>query len=195
MILLTYASKYGSTAEIAKALADSMRSQDLEVEVKPIAEVENLDIYDAVVVGGPMILGWHRDVMKFLQQHQAILSQMPVAYFVVCVSLTRTSDGNVQGVPLYLDPELGKPPQVEGKLKFREKHTTVDKYIGPALEKMPEIKPLIIAFFGGVIDNSKLNFFAKLFVRFIGAKEGDYRNWDAIRDWGTKLVTVLQSSG
>lgn len=192
MILLAYASQYGSTAEISNAIAEAL--QELQVEVKSVRDVQDVSNYEAVIVGGPMILGWHHDAMNFLQQHRDALRQKPVAYFVVCVSFTRPAYGEVQGVPLYLDPDLGQPPKREDKLSFREKRTTAETYIGPALNKFPEIKPISIAFFGGVVDNSKLSFIAKIFVRFIGAKEGDYRNWEAIRGWGVELASKLPSN-
>jgi hypothetical protein len=49
---------------------------------------------------------------------------------------------------------------------------------------VPQIQPIGVGFFAGKIDYSRLKLLPRLFVRFIiRAKEGDYRNWPAIRAW------------
>jgi menaquinone-dependent protoporphyrinogen oxidase len=54
------------------------------------------------------------------------------------------------------------------------------------------IRPVSIGFFNGALDYSRLNFFQRLFVRLaIGAEEGDFRNWDAVREWAEALSTAL----
>ena len=51
-VLVTYASKRGSTAEIAHAVADVLRGAgDLHVDCIPAGDVDAIDAYDAVVLG------------------------------------------------------------------------------------------------------------------------------------------------
>jgi menaquinone-dependent protoporphyrinogen oxidase len=60
LVLVTYASKYGSTAETAKALAESLRDCGLDVELQPIQNVVPygaLERYYAVVLGAALYMG------------------------------------------------------------------------------------------------------------------------------------------
>ena len=47
--------------------------------------------------------------------------------------------------------------------------------------------------FAGRIDRSQLSFPERTVVRTVGAAEGDYRNWDAIRARATDIATTLMS--
>ena len=53
-ILITYATKHGSTREVADSLAAAVREHDLDVTTLPAAQVEDLSPYDGVVVGGSL---------------------------------------------------------------------------------------------------------------------------------------------
>ena len=59
----------GSTTEIAQAVGEEILSQGYQVDVLPLEEVKDLEPYDGVVVGGPMIMGWHRATLRFLKKH------------------------------------------------------------------------------------------------------------------------------
>jgi menaquinone-dependent protoporphyrinogen oxidase len=190
-ILITYTTNAGSTREVAEAVANGLRTDGMVTEVRPIEEVQDLGSYQAVVVGGPMILGWHRRAVNFLKKHQQALRQVPVAYFFTALSLTRTWDTHLNGVPIYLDPGLGKCPQKAKRRSFRERYATVERYLGPVLKQTPEIRPVSAAFFAGKMDYSRLSLLQRLFARFIvGAQPGDRRNWDAMREWATGLRTL-----
>jgi menaquinone-dependent protoporphyrinogen oxidase len=61
-ILIAYATKHGSTREVADSLAAAFREHELDVETQPAALVDDLSIYSAVVVGGSLYTGrWHPD--------------------------------------------------------------------------------------------------------------------------------------
>jgi len=62
-ILVTFATESGSTREVAEEIGKTLRHNGTLVEVHPIRETRNLSAYDAVVVGGPMIMGWHREAL------------------------------------------------------------------------------------------------------------------------------------
>ena len=61
-VLVAYASNAGSTADVAKAVGEELARDGARVDVRSISELSGADVsgYDAVVVGAPMILGWHR---------------------------------------------------------------------------------------------------------------------------------------
>jgi menaquinone-dependent protoporphyrinogen IX oxidase len=173
---------------VAEAVASGLGTDGVVTELRHIEEVQDLGLYGAVVIGGPMILGWHRQAVKFLKTHQVALSQVPVAYFFTAMSLTRTWDTHLDGVPIYLDPGLGKCPQKSKRSSYRERYASVKHYLGPVLKQTPRIRPVSAAFFAGKVDYSRLKPLQILFVKLIvGAQPGDRRNWDAIREWASSL--------
>lgn len=122
-ILVTYATMAGSTVEVAQVVAKEIVRSDVQVDVRPLGEVKSLAGYDGVVLGGPMIMGWHRQAMGFLKKHRQALQRIPLAVFVMAISLTQTGETNVGGVPIYVDDQLPKPPEQLGHLRFREPQT------------------------------------------------------------------------
>ena len=56
-VLVTAASKYGATAEIAAAIAEVLDKHGLEATVLPPEQVKGVDGYDAVVVGSTVYAG------------------------------------------------------------------------------------------------------------------------------------------
>src|SRR5512139_1787687 len=98
-ILITYATMTGSTMEVAQAVGEEIAGRGLQVEILPIGQVKNLEAYDAVVVGAPMIMGWHRTALGFLKKHRADFRRLPLAVFVMAMSLTKTGEMGVEGVP------------------------------------------------------------------------------------------------
>jgi menaquinone-dependent protoporphyrinogen oxidase len=81
-VLVAHASKRGSTAEIAEAIAGSLREAGLDVDCRPVGEVDGLDSYDAVVLGSAVYMKrWQGDAKHFLRHHADELSQRPFWVF------------------------------------------------------------------------------------------------------------------
>jgi len=191
-ILVTYATLSGSTAEVAEAIGETLGQEGAGVDVCRIKDVGDLTAYQAVLVGGPMIMGWHKEAKRFLRKHQSALSQMPVAYFITALNLTKTSQDSVSGVPIYYDPRLPKAPADPEKLSFKENYATPARYLTPVLKRASKVKPVCVGFFGGKLDYGTLNILHMLFVMLIiGARPGDHRNWEAIRAWAAGLRPTL----
>ena len=75
-VLVAYASKRGSTGEIAESIADVLRQSKLEVDCKPAGEVESLNCYDGVVLGSAVYMKrWRGDAKHFLRKHEAAVSR------------------------------------------------------------------------------------------------------------------------
>lgn len=192
-ILIAYATMAGSTVEVAKAVGEEISKSGLQVDVLPLSEVESLDAYDGVVVGGPMIMGWHRAAQRFLKKHRDAFQRIPVAVFVTAISLTRTGETRLGGVPVYLDEKLPKPPQKAGQLNFRERYARLANYLRPVLRATRPAKPVSIGVFGGRLEYGRLKWWAVLFVMLVvQAPAGDRRNWDAIREWAVGLPAAMQ---
>ena len=83
-ILVTYATRYGSTQEVAEAVAGTLCEQGLAVDLQPVEDVHTLDGYQAVVLGAPFYIGrWHKDALEFLATHHETLAERLVAVFAL----------------------------------------------------------------------------------------------------------------
>jgi menaquinone-dependent protoporphyrinogen oxidase len=185
-ILVAYASNAGSTAEVAKVVGEELAAGGAAVDVRPVTGLGGSDVagYDAVVLGGPMILGWHRDAERFLKANHTLLSRVPLALFITAMALTKTDGGAPAGIPLFIDPKLPKAPRNPGRLGLKERYATVGNYLRPVLKAAGGAQPVSVALFGGKLDFGRLKFVQMFFVMLIlAAQPGDYRNWDAIRGW------------
>jgi len=191
--LVAYATNSGSTQEVAEAVAEEVRKGGVVVDLRLLDEVDDLSPYNAVVIGAPMILGWHRGAVKFLKKHQQALSQRQVAYFMTAMSLTKTGESQLNGIPVMIDPNLPKEPVNPGRLSLSEKYATVRRYLGSVLKSVPKVKPVSVALFGGKLEYFRLKLFQMLFVMLIiRVQPGDRRNWPAIREWAVNLPRNLE---
>lgn len=163
-ILVAYASKFGSTAEIARMIAEEL-SQVGKVDLGEAGSIKNLDGYDAVVLGGPVMAGkWNKALPGFLKRHSKALAALPVAYFVSCLTMIEDSEAN---------------------------RTKTIGYIKPFLEEYPEVKPVDIGLFAGCSDH--VSFPLKLMLQKItGQKPADFRDPEAIRAWAGGLHLAIQ---
>jgi len=196
-VLVVYATKCGSTGEVAQAIGKVLREDGTMVEVCRARDVTESSSYDAVIVGSPILYGkWRSEAMRFVEGHKETLRRIPVAYFLTCLELTRMPDEMMTEVATYLDPALGTPPKKEGKLTFFEKGHLLSAFLIPALKRFPQIKPVSVGVFRGKLDYSKLDPISWLVMKLIWlvykrAPEGDFRNWEAIRSWTASLRPAL----
>ena len=110
-ILVAYTTNAGTTVQAAQAVSEGLSAAGTQVEVRRLEEVTDLAPYAAVVIGAPMIMGWHRAATKFVKKHREALSRVPVAYFFMARSLTQTNETQVDGIPSVIDPKLPQPPK------------------------------------------------------------------------------------
>jgi menaquinone-dependent protoporphyrinogen oxidase len=157
-ILVTYASRSGSTAEIAQAIAEQLCQQGARVDVKAVDDVKEIALYDAVVVGSAIRMGrWLPAASKFVETHSAALRAKPVAIFTVHMLALDDSEASRQQRASYTEP--------------------VHALITPQHE----------VFFAGRMDFSKLNLFDRLVSKMVQAEEADLRNWQAIHTWTDQI--------
>lgn len=193
-ILVTYATMSGSTAEVAQAIGEEIAGEGAQVDVLPLEKVIALPAYSGVVLGAPMIMGWHRSAIGFLKKNREALEQMPLAIFATAMSLTSNGETAVEGVPVCVDPILAKPPKNPQHPTLRENYTRVSRYASPILIAAAPARPVSVAFFGGKLDIYHLKPLAKLFVMLVvQAQPGDRRNWQAIRGWAGGLPQLFNS--
>ena len=70
-ILVTYASKYGATKEIAEKIGAVIRQAGLQVDVLPVKGVNDLTSYRAVILGCAVYIGkWLKEAGEFLKVNE-----------------------------------------------------------------------------------------------------------------------------
>jgi menaquinone-dependent protoporphyrinogen oxidase len=81
-ILVTYGSKRGGTKGLAEMVADALRKGGFDVDVRAAGDVDRVDDYEAVIVGGALYaFRWHRDARRFVKHHAAQLRTRPTWLF------------------------------------------------------------------------------------------------------------------
>jgi menaquinone-dependent protoporphyrinogen oxidase len=157
-VLVAYATTYGSTREVAEAVAATLRERGLEVALQPMRDVRTLAGYSAVVLGAPLYMfHWHKDARRFLARHRQALAGLPVAIF----ALGPVSAGDEQ--------------------EWQSAREQLDK----ELAKFPWLQPIAVEILGGKLEPTTVRFPASLFMRHIPAS--DLRDWTAIRAWASNL--------
>ncbi|MBN1430753.1 MAG: flavodoxin domain-containing protein [Anaerolineae bacterium] len=194
-ILVAYATNTGTTADVARKIGEELEKSGDQVDVVALTQIDSIDTYEAVIIGAPMIMGWHREAVGFLKKHQQTLSQVPVALFMMAMSLTRTGETSLDGIPITIDEKLPQSPKVEGRLSFKEHYATVRNYLRPVLKTAPSVKPISVGFFGGRLDIYRLKWWQALFVMaIIQTQPGEKRNWEAICAWAGCLSSTLHDN-
>ena len=81
-VLVSAASKYGATSEIAQAVADVLAARGLEVTVAPPAQADAIEEFDAVVLGSAVYMGqWMKPARELAERSAAALATRPVWLF------------------------------------------------------------------------------------------------------------------
>jgi menaquinone-dependent protoporphyrinogen oxidase len=161
-ILVAYASKCGSTGQVAEAIGQALCGGGASVDVQFAKDVTDVSPYRAIVVGSAIRMGrWLPEAVKFVEMHRDALSNMPVAYFTVCMTLQEDTEENHREVATYIDP-------------IREM-----------------VQPIDVGAFAGAMDYDKLSPLFQLMIKGMDVPEGDFRDWDSIRTWGTNLYPML----
>lgn len=167
-ILVTYASRFGSTAGVAEAIGKTLAEDGFPVEVLPMRAVKDLSAYHAIVAGSAINGGaWLPEAVEFIRHHQNELKDKSFAAFLVCMTLS------MKNGPQY--------------------RTHVASWLNPVREM---VKPVAEGLFAGALDIHKIPSFGDrlkfwLSVRLGFWKEGDHRDWEAIRAWALDLKPRL----
>jgi len=82
VVLVAYASRHGSTREVAERICEAIQSTGVRAHLRPAAGVDDVDGYGGVVLGGALYMGrLHRHAHRFLRRHADALAGRPLAVF------------------------------------------------------------------------------------------------------------------
>lgn len=166
-ILITYASRTGTTAGVAEAVGATLRNGGAQVDVLPMVDVKGLSSYNAVVAGSAIqSKQWLPEAIQFVQANQDALRRKPFAAFLVCMTLAMKKGDYRSEVATWLQPVRTLAPTVSEGL------------------------------FAGALDISKVptwkdRMMFRISVAMGVWSEGDHRDWDAIRAWAESLPALL----
>jgi menaquinone-dependent protoporphyrinogen oxidase len=130
LALIAYATRNGSTKEVALEIAGRLSAHGIVADVRSARDVAALDGYEAVVLGSAIYAGrLHSDARAFLHEHRAALAARPLAVFAMGPRTLEDAD-------------------------VASSHGQLDA----ALAKEPTLLPVTTAIFGGVLDPSQHHF-------------------------------------
>lgn len=164
-VLVAYASRCGSTGEVAEAIGQPLCNNGVAVDVRLVENVKDLSSYQSVIVGSAIRRSkWLPEAVEFVEANRDFLKEVPVAYFLTCLALSKNTEETRRKASAYLDP---------------------------VCKAVPEVQPLSMGLFAGVLDYSKLSWGMRMVMKRkmdkVGVQEADYRDWNAIRTWASRL--------
>jgi menaquinone-dependent protoporphyrinogen oxidase len=167
-VLVSAATRHGATGEIAKRIGADLAERGIDVEVRRPQDVSDVSRYDAVVLGSAIYFGnWMKEARSFVDTHAGELAERPTWLF---------GSGSVTGdPPVADDPNAIRPSLVE-------------KLVSSTHAREHKL-------FCGVLDSSRLSLPEKLPVRMAKAREGDWRDWDAVDEWAGSIAAELAVAG
>jgi menaquinone-dependent protoporphyrinogen oxidase len=157
-VLVAYATKHESTAEIAERIAAAMRDAGRAAEARPASEVDDLSGYSAVVLGSAVYAGrWRREARAFARRNEHALQEMPVWLF---------SSG-----------PIGAP----------EEHPTAPTpHVAEKLVRQLRAREHVML--GGRVPADPGNFVERAMLKNTPPEERDARDWPAIEAWARDVA-------
>ncbi len=176
-VLVVYATRHGATAGIAERIAATLRERDCEAEARSVDEVEDVEHYDAVVLGGAAYMyHWIKPARTFVRKHRSQLTDRPVWLF---------SSG-----PLGTEKVDDQGRDVLATSRPRDFDKLVSQ-LHPRGERV---------FFGAYDPDDPPVGFGERVVRQLPAADqtlptGDFRDWPAIDEWADQIAAELHRTG
>ncbi|TAJ44136.1 flavodoxin domain-containing protein [Methanofollis fontis] len=161
-ILIAYASRYGSTQEIAESMARILEEQGFAIDCMNVMDVRDIGPYAAVVAGSPIYMGkWLVEAVDFIKLFRNDLKIRPLAIFAVGYSMKEESDVI--------------------RKSARASMSEVTMYVQPQAEGL----------FAGKFDPDTMSQADLQIMKMAGAVPGDARDWTMIGNWTRALPSIL----
>lgn len=174
-VLVTYATRHGSTAGIAERIAAVLVDHGHAAEARDVEEGPDVSAYDAVVLGGAAYLfHWLKPAVQFAKRHRQALSERPVWLFSSGPLGTDLVDKDGRSVlesarPREFD-ELAELLSPRGERVFFGAYDPTAEPVGlgeRVLKAMPAARD--------------------------GLPAGDFRDWPEIEEWATEISAELDT--
>lgn len=165
-ILVAYASRYGSTHEIAESVARTLEKAGYTVDCMNVMDVADISPYAAVVAGSPVYMGkWLVEAVDFVKRFCVLLNEKPLAVFAVGYSMKDETDMIRKSASASM--------------------TEVRIYVRPQTEGL----------FAGKFDPEGMSRADLDIMKMAGAVPGDARNWSLVARWAEALPSILFAPG
>ena len=163
-VLVAYASKMGSTQEIAEAIGQELERCGKEVVVAPCADDVNPDGFDGVIIGSAIYTRrWVKAARRFLKRHAHRLDPKSTWLF-------------------------HSGPCGEGA---REEQVETPKAIARVIVPLGLPAPVT---FGGRLDTEHATGPLSRWMGEKGPLSGDFRDWERIRGWASDIAHQLDQA-
>jgi menaquinone-dependent protoporphyrinogen oxidase len=160
-ILVVYASADGSTAEIARRIAQRLRERGHDASDLPVGSAGSLQGVDAVVLGSAVHdRQWLDEATNFVNANRPAIRSLPFWTFSV-------------GMPDAL-------PKAVRKIARREENAIINQ--------LGDLRPRGHRLFSGVVKPSQFPLAGRIFLRLAGGQYGDFRDWPAIDGWALEIA-------
>lgn len=171
-ILVAYATRYRSTAEIAEFMGDVLREHGFEVTVEDCDNIVSIQGYDAFVIGTPVYTGtWLPTMQLFVQRYQDALFAKPVYCFMTCIHVLE-DNGEAHARRFYIPAHLLK------------QFTLRDCAVFPGKLNLQDVdwqeRWTISVRYAGVNSPTAMN--------------GDFRDWVVMKQWIQRVARQVTSS-
>ena len=166
-VLVTAATKNGSTAEIARAIGAALTERGVPTQVLAPEQVRDIGGYDAVVLGSAVYTGhWLPAATALVDRGSGAWAGRPVWLF---------SSGPVGDPDRSLTKKMGVDPVDLPKIRAAT---------GAREHRM----------FAGKLDGKTLPFAQRMALSLFRGMQGDFRDWDAIRAWSAGIADALHET-
>ena len=160
-VLIGYASRYGSTGDVARSIEQTLSNETRTVTVSPVSEIFDLHPYSAVILGTPLYGGKVLpEITTFVKNHQNLLKSIPVSLFLTGYSLADLDEKKKKRA-------LQAAENLEQYILFRD-----------------------IGLFGGCVPERDYSLMEKAVMKKSGIVPGDYRSPGQIQAWAQSLIDL-----
>jgi menaquinone-dependent protoporphyrinogen oxidase len=165
-VLVSAATKYGATGEIARTIGDVLAERGFDTTVVPPEEVGPVEDYDAVVLGSGVYVGhWLESAKQLVDRASDALATRPVWLF---------SSGPVGDPSKKMVQKMGEDP------------VDVSEILAATKARDHQV-------FAGKIDRKNLSFPERAMLMAVRGLEGDFRDWAEIQGWASGIADALAS--
>ena len=192
-VLVAYGSRYGSTEEIARTIAETLQQEGLNTQLLDLKRTKQkewprLALFDAVLVGSGIKIGrWTGEATSFLKKHQDELKTakakgLVVGVFVSC-GMASTPEKRPEARQTYIE-------KIVTELGIKDAVDAYDAFGG--VYDLSSSAPM------GFLDKKMLAMGAQQMIKDGQLTEGarnDLRDWNQIRTFAEHFADLVKGPG